>query len=221
MVLCGINPVLLEESRSWISLSWFGLWVSSAPQKDSLGAYYELRKRVKSVWCAKQTLPARDTHYLGKGHIFRTTPLTELARKYKGTMYLPVLRAALQTTSVFTVNHSPLRSFQCTKNQKHTPLNIYKWGSPSRFLCSSHFQRWLSKWPALPAGWFPAHPSARFVQTKASLLLAWWYWLLSATCRVTAVPCRVFAVKMSHRKNPAGYLEAHLGLRISRIWDTL
>lgn len=25
MVLCGINPILLEKSRSWISLSWFGL----------------------------------------------------------------------------------------------------------------------------------------------------------------------------------------------------
>lgn len=68
-----------------------------------------------------------ETHVcLGKGHIFRTTPLTELARKYKGTTYLPVLRAALQTTSLFRVNHNPLRSFQCTKNQKHTPLNIYK-----------------------------------------------------------------------------------------------
>lgn len=133
----------------------------------------------------------------------------------------PFLKAELLTASMFSLDHSRLRSFQATKNWKHACLNIYKGDVPSRFISNSRFQHWLSKWPTLPAELLPAHPSARFVQINTRLSC----WPCGADFSpprawLAGMPCRSFTVSMSHRKNPAGYLGNHLGLWISRMWES-
>lgn len=108
-----------------------------------------------------------------------------LSRKYKGSTSLPFLKAVLLAASIFALNHSPLRSFQSTKNWKHAHLNIYKRDTPSRFI----FQQPL---PALALQM--ASSSSRTVSCtsicslcsdKHASLLAMWYWLVSAVCMVS------------------------------------
>lgn len=133
------------------------------------------------------TYSQRCTCLFRKTACFRNnSPQTDLSRKYNGSMSLPFLKAELLTASIFALNHSPLRSFQSTKNWKHARLNIYKGDSPSRFI----FQQPL---PVLALQM--ANSSSRTVSCTsicllcsdkhASLLLAMWYWLVSAVCMVS------------------------------------